>query len=438
MWILIIAVITVIVSMVLIAVNLQRTQCAPIVIPTGPQGQQISNQIPPIGVVNPLNENVIYAPSSVVQGRAGQRPVTDPQNPVFIPVNTILLDESPLDVRLEYMMETPEEPLEEMPDLPESFDARDKWPLLITDPMHQGACGSCWAFAAATAISDRFRIAEPNNEELRSRFMYSPFVQGVHYPLLNNISPYYIVSCDSCRYTSGRYPAATRYVGGSDNQCDDGCSGGFIQLVYQYMVEKGAPTLMCQPPGPSPDCPLTDTSRCPSCNPATVDCPCPEVTSCRMYSPPAFHATFDPTEAMTTKRSKVMAEVYTKGPVTVGFKVYQSFYDFFRANPTGIYSEEAQPRNDRYIGGHAVNIMGWGTQDGVLYWLIRNSWGIDWGDRGYFRIKWDDFSIMDQAVDADIPTDPKVTELPVNPNVPVNPQDPTNQEFDPPYIVSRL
>lgn len=37
---------------------------------------------------------------------------------------------------------------------------------------------------------------------------------------------------------------------------------------------------------------------------------------------------------------------------------------------------------------HAVNLIGWGY-DTVLkenYWLIRNSWGGDWGENGYIRV----------------------------------------------------
>jgi len=38
-------------------------------------------------------------------------------------------------------------------------------------------------------------------------------------------------------------------------------------------------------------------------------------------------------------------------------------------------------------GGHAVKILGWGQEDGVDYWLCGNSWGPDWGEDGYFKIK---------------------------------------------------
>ena len=35
---------------------------------------------------------------------------------------------------------------------------------------------------------------------------------------------------------------------------------------------------------------------------------------------------------------------------------------------------------------HVTNVVGWGSSSGTDYWIMRNSWGTSWGEKGYMRI----------------------------------------------------
>ncbi|KAL9441957.1 hypothetical protein AB3S75_020459 [Citrus x aurantiifolia] len=69
-------------------------------------------------------------------------------------------------------------------------------------------------------------------------------------------------------------------------------------------------------------------------------------------------------------------------PVSVAFEVV----DGFRFYKSGVYSS-TKCGNTPMDVNHAVVAVGYGVEDGVLYWLIKNSWGENWGDHGYFKME---------------------------------------------------
>jgi cathepsin B len=90
---------------------------------------------------------------------------------------------------------------------PTNFDARTQWPSCIHAVRDQGQCGSCWAFGATEALSDRLCIA----------------TNGATNVVL---SPQNLVSCDSSNY---------------------GCNGGYLNLAWAYFVKNGVASESCQP-----------------------------------------------------------------------------------------------------------------------------------------------------------------------------------------------
>lgn len=90
-------------------------------------------------------------------------------------------------------------------------------------------------------------------------------------------------------------------------------------------------------------------------------------------------------------------------PVVFGISVYESF-ESIETYKTGII--KYPDKNEKNMGGHAIAIVGYNDDEKMF--IIRNSWGSDWGDEGYGYIPYDyvldgslagDFWIVERVLD---------------------------------------
>ena len=60
--------------------------------------------------------------------------------------------------------------------------------------------------------------------------------------------------------------------------------------------------------------------------------------------------------------------------------------DILKFYKAGIFDDQYFPSKCQSSTNHAVTIVGWDVENGVEYWIIRNSWGEEFGQDGYFRM----------------------------------------------------
>ena len=88
-------------------------------------------------------------------------------------------------------------------------------------------------------------------------------------------------------------------------------------------------------------------------------------------------------EMPLAQRIRVMKyAIQTFGPVASGFTVYEDWGSY----QSGVYvHDDSSP----YAGGHSIEVVGWADDDTVPnggYWIIKNDFGEEWGEDGFFRM----------------------------------------------------
>lgn len=94
------------------------------------------------------------------------------------------------------------------------------------------------------------------------------------------------------------------------------------------------------------------------------------------YNGPVTVSTVNTVKAYS--ESQLLAAI-AQGPVSVTVDADSSQ---FRNYSSGVItSTECGTKLD-----HAITAVGYGTENGNNYYLVRNSWGTGWGDKGYLKI----------------------------------------------------
>ena len=206
---------------------------------------------------------------------------------------------------------------------PDAWDWREKG--YVSPVKDQGSCGSCWAFSTVGNL------------------------EGLYYKekqTMVTLSEQMLVDCDTY---------------------DSGCNGGLVENTFTWLKENGGI--------------MTDTDypykgrkgTCQSDETKYVDMQITGYTKLGSGS-----STWDPVD-----EDEIKEFLYETGPLAVALN----------ANPLQTYSSGILDKTSSQCPtsgmNHAVTMVGYGHDDSQDkdYWIVKNSWGKNWGEDGYFRIR---------------------------------------------------
>jgi len=212
---------------------------------------------------------------------------------------------------------------EEIEALPSSFDWRSKG--AVTGVKNQGQCGSCWSFSATGNVEGQWFLA--GNQ-------------------LVGLSEQNLVDCDH---------ECTTYE--NQQSCDAGCDGGLQPNAYNYIIKTGGIDTEASYPYEAVD----DTCRFNSKN---------------------IGAKISNWTFVSSNETEMAAYLVANGPLAIAADAIEWQFYF-----GGVFYAPCGTQLD-----HGILIVGYGVETDIFdqtmpYWIVKNSWGADWGDSGYLYIE---------------------------------------------------
>ncbi|XP_071716237.1 probable cysteine protease RD19B [Rutidosis leptorrhynchoides] len=209
--------------------------------------------------------------------------------------------------------------------LPKDFDWRDHG--AVTSVKNQGSCGSCWSFSTTGALEGANFLATGK---------------------LESLSEQQLVDCDhECDPEE-------------QGSCDSGCNGGLMNSAFEYTFKAGG--LMREK-----DYPYTANDH----------------GTCK-FDKSKVVASVSNFSVVSLDKDQIAANLVKHGPLAVAINAaYMQTYIGGVSCPF-----VCSKRLD-----HGVLLVGYGAagyspirMKDKPYWIIKNSWGENWGEKGYYKI----------------------------------------------------
>ena len=139
----------------------------------------------------------------------------------------------------------------------------------------------------------------------------------------------------------------------SDAEGNQGCNGGLMDQAFQYIIDnKGITTEAAYP--------YTATDG-----------------TCESKGKPVA-ATLSGFKDVAANNELALETAIVQQPVSVAVEADQSVFQFYSG---GVMDSSCGTQLD-----HGVLAVGYGVDAGKDYYKVKNSWGADWGEKGYIRL----------------------------------------------------